>query len=158
MGNPESLWSCPVSLSLLTLWLYCLHLSALLLCVGSKHLCAQLSSHVFVPHVLVCLSHWPHLPLLSVCPAPCSICSPRFPLTLASSAFCSALCLSPPLFVCISLLVYCLNLLNSHSNIFTTFSALLLHVFLLPSPHSPFLPSSLLHLIPISPRIFCGWL
>ena len=88
MGNPESLWSCPVSLSLLTLWLYSFHLSALLLSVGSEHLRAYLSSHVFVPRVLVCLSHCLHLPLLSVCPAPCSICSPRIPLTLASSAFC----------------------------------------------------------------------
>lgn len=88
MGNPESPWSCPVSLSLLRPWLYSFHLCALFLSVGSEHLCASLTFHGFVPRVLACLSHCPHLPLLSVCPAPCSICSPHILLTLASSAFC----------------------------------------------------------------------
>ena len=136
MGNPESPWSCPVSLSLLTPWLHSFHLCALFLPVGPEHLCASLTFHGFVPRVLVCLSHCPHLPPLCL---PSSLLHLLTSYSTHLSLLCllSLLCRSPPLPVCISLLVYCLNLLNSHSSIFTTFSALLLHVFLLlSSPHS----------------------
>lgn len=148
MGNPESLWSCPVSLSLLTLWLYSFHLSALLLSVGSEHLRAYLSSHVFVPRVLVCLSHCPHLPLLSVCPAPCSICSPRIPLTLASSAFClcsvsvsSSLCPHLPARLLPQSAQFTFQHLHhflcpSPSCLPSLFSSLLLPPFFSPSSHS----------------------
>lgn len=109
MGDPESPWSCPVSLSLLMPWLHSFHLCALFLPVGSEHLCALLLS-MGLSHVSLFACLTAPTSLLSVCPAPCSICSPRIPLTLASSAFCLCsvgLLLSLSASLCLSIASIC---------------------------------------------------